>query len=55
MSALIGRLKDFVRLDQADQQRTSPSLLLAETVDMLRPQIPERIVVELDLGELPQI
>ena len=27
MSALIGRLKDFVRLDQADQQRNQPESL----------------------------
>ena len=55
LTELADRLRDFVRLDQAELQQADLNMLLRETVTVLRPEIPERIRVDLHLSEVPTL
>ncbi len=52
---LVGQLREFVRLDQADQALTNLNELLRATLRLLEPQIPDRVRVQPHLEPIPSI
>ncbi|MGH1366411.1 MAG: tetratricopeptide repeat protein [Calditrichia bacterium] len=52
---LVGRLKNFVRLDEADLQRIDIHSCLNDTIELLKTQMPEHITIETQYAEIPKL
>ncbi|UCG63201.1 MAG: hypothetical protein JSV52_07950 [Candidatus Zixiibacteriota bacterium] len=52
---IVSKLRSFARLDEAELQKVNLSECLEETLELLRPQLKQRVIVNKEYGELPAI
>ncbi len=52
---IVRKLRSFARLDEAELQKVNLSDCLEETLELLRPQMKQRVIVNKQYGDLPAI